>query len=105
MKRRSTLDKSSNNLFKNIEQLCTHDLLSYEQLSYDTILISIQSNIKLPLTINVIVHVDLSDRLMNKMILEFAASTQQLYPQILVYTFFRVLINARYSAKVNEWTL
>ncbi|CAF5114368.1 unnamed protein product, partial [Rotaria sp. Silwood1] len=50
-------------------------------------------------------HVDLSDRLMNKMILEFAASTQQLYPQILVYTFFRVLINARYSAKVNEWTL
>ncbi|CAF1318201.1 unnamed protein product, partial [Rotaria sordida] len=53
-------------------------------------------------------HIGLSDRLMNKMVLEFAASTQQLYPQILAYTVFavfRALINAHYSAKVNEWTL
>ncbi|CAF1522729.1 unnamed protein product, partial [Rotaria sp. Silwood1] len=53
-------------------------------------------------------HIGLSDRLMNKMVLEFAASTQPLYPQILAYTvfaLFRALINARYSAKVNEWTL
>ncbi|CAF5000331.1 unnamed protein product, partial [Rotaria sp. Silwood1] len=45
---------------------------------------------------------------MNKMVLEFVASTQKLYSQILAYTvfaFFCALINARYSAKVNEWTL
>ncbi|CAF5080915.1 unnamed protein product, partial [Rotaria sp. Silwood1] len=39
---------------------------------------------------------------MNKIVLEFAASTQQLYPQILEYTvfaaFFCTLINVRYSA-------
>ncbi|CAF3727158.1 unnamed protein product [Rotaria sp. Silwood1] len=42
------------------------------------------------------------------MVLEFAALTQQLYRQILAYTvfaFFRALINARYSVKINEWTL
>ncbi|CAF3963032.1 unnamed protein product [Rotaria sp. Silwood1] len=33
----STLDTSSNNLFTNIERLDTRDLLSYGQLSYDTI--------------------------------------------------------------------
>ncbi|CAF5154514.1 unnamed protein product [Rotaria sp. Silwood1] len=33
----STLDTSSNNLFTNIERLGTRDLLSYGQLSYDTI--------------------------------------------------------------------
>ncbi|CAF0974514.1 unnamed protein product [Rotaria sp. Silwood1] len=37
-------DTSSNNLFTNIEQLGTRDLLSYGQLSYDTILTSIQSS-------------------------------------------------------------
>jgi huntingtin len=53
-------------------------------------------------------HIGLSDRLMNKVVVEFAASTQQLYPQILAYivfAVFRALINAHYSAKVNEWTL
>ncbi|CAF5143128.1 unnamed protein product, partial [Rotaria sp. Silwood1] len=50
-------------------------------------------------------HISLSNRLMNKMVLEFVASTQKLYSQILAYTvfaFLRALINARYSAKVNE---
>lgn len=53
-------------------------------------------------------HTGLSDRLMNKIVVEFAASTQQLYPQILayiVYAVYRALINSHYSAKVNEWTL
>ncbi|CAF1400533.1 unnamed protein product [Rotaria sp. Silwood1] len=48
MQTRSTLDTSSNNLFTNIERLGTRDLLSYGQLSYDTILTSIQSNNTLP---------------------------------------------------------
>ncbi|CAF5121292.1 unnamed protein product [Rotaria sp. Silwood1] len=48
----STLDISSNNLFTNIERLDTRDLLSYGQLSYDTILTSIQSNNTLPLSVN-----------------------------------------------------
>ncbi|CAF1438044.1 unnamed protein product [Rotaria sp. Silwood1] len=38
-------DTSSNNLFTNIERLGTRDLLSYEQLSYDTILTSIQNDL------------------------------------------------------------
>ena len=45
---------------------------------------------------------------MNKIVVEFAASTQQLYPQILAYivfAVFRILISSYYSAKVNEWTL
>ncbi|CAF3598174.1 unnamed protein product [Adineta steineri] len=57
---------------------------------------------------SLLAHIGLSDRLMNKMVVEFAASTQQLYPQILAYTVFavfRALINAHYLAKVNEWTL
>ncbi|CAF0772812.1 unnamed protein product [Didymodactylos carnosus] len=52
-------------------------------------------------------HISLSDKLMNKIIAEYAA-TQQLYPQILAYvifTVFRSLINANYLSKVNEWTL
>ncbi|CAF1265402.1 unnamed protein product [Rotaria sp. Silwood1] len=53
MQTRSILDKSLNNFFQNIERLGTRDLLSYAQLSYDTILISIQNNTKLPLTVNV----------------------------------------------------
>ncbi|CAF1549388.1 unnamed protein product [Rotaria sp. Silwood1] len=53
MQTRSTLDTSSNNLFTNIERLGTRDLLSYGQLSYDTILTSIQSNNTLPLSVNV----------------------------------------------------
>ncbi|CAF1040913.1 unnamed protein product [Rotaria sp. Silwood1] len=53
MQRRSTLDKSSNNLFENIEQLGALDLFSCGQLSYDTILTSIQSNNTLPLPVNV----------------------------------------------------
>ena len=57
---------------------------------------------------SLLAHIGLSDRLMNKMVVEFAASTQQLYPQILAYivfAVFRALINSHYSAKVNEWTL
>ena len=49
----STIGISSNNLFTNIERLGTHDLLSYGQLSYDTILTSIQSNNASPLPVNV----------------------------------------------------
>ncbi|CAF1432458.1 unnamed protein product [Rotaria sp. Silwood1] len=52
MQTRPTLDTSSNNLFTNIERLGTRDLLSYGQLSNDTILTSIQSNNTLPLSIN-----------------------------------------------------
>jgi len=57
---------------------------------------------------SLLAHIGLSDRLMNKIVVEFAASTQQLYPQILAYivfAVFRALINSHYSAKVNEWTL
>ncbi len=49
----STLGINSNNLFTNIERLGTDDLLSYSQLSYDTILTSIQSNNASPLPVNV----------------------------------------------------
>ncbi|CAF1437542.1 unnamed protein product [Rotaria sp. Silwood1] len=52
MQTRSTLDTSSNNLFTNIERLGTRDLLFYGELSYDTILTSIQSNNTLPLSVN-----------------------------------------------------
>ncbi|CAF5027812.1 unnamed protein product [Rotaria sp. Silwood1] len=38
-------------------------------------------------------HIGLSVCLMNKMVLEFAALTQQLYPQILVYTVFAFFIS------------
>ncbi|CAF4977401.1 unnamed protein product [Rotaria sp. Silwood1] len=44
MQTRSILDTSLNNLFTNIERLGTRDLLFYEQLSYDTILTSIQND-------------------------------------------------------------
>ena len=57
---------------------------------------------------SLLAHHGLSDRLMNKMVGEFATSTQQLYPQILAYTVFavfRALLHAHYAAKVNEWTL
>ncbi|CAF1483858.1 unnamed protein product [Rotaria sp. Silwood1] len=57
MQTRSTLDISSNNLFTNIERLGTRDLLSYGQLSYDTILTSIQSNNTLPLSVNVQLYI------------------------------------------------
>ncbi|CAF3389200.1 unnamed protein product [Rotaria sp. Silwood1] len=42
---RDLLHTSSNNLFTNIERLGTRDLLSYGQLSYDTILTSIQNDL------------------------------------------------------------
>ena len=57
---------------------------------------------------SLLAHYGLSDRLMNKMVVEFAAFNQHLYPQILAYTIFAVfrgLIQANHSAKVNEWTL
>ncbi|CAF5154153.1 unnamed protein product [Rotaria sp. Silwood1] len=53
----STLDTSSKNLFTNIERLGTRDLLSYGQLSYDTILTSIQSNNTLPLSVLLILNI------------------------------------------------
>ena len=49
----STLGISSNHLFTNIERLGSHDSVSYGQLSYDTILTSIQSNNASPLPVNV----------------------------------------------------
>ncbi|CAF1403040.1 unnamed protein product, partial [Rotaria sp. Silwood1] len=57
MQTRPTLDTSSNNLFTNIERLGTRDLLSYGQLSNDTILTSIQSNNTLPLSVNVQLYI------------------------------------------------
>ena len=57
---------------------------------------------------SLLAHYGLSDRLMNKMVVEFAAFNQHLYPQILAYTIFAVfrgLIQANHSAKVNEWSL
>ncbi|CAF3113974.1 unnamed protein product, partial [Rotaria sp. Silwood2] len=38
MQTRSTLETSLNNLFINLERLAIRDLLSYGQISYDTIL-------------------------------------------------------------------
>ncbi len=49
----STLGISSNHLFTNIERLGSNDSISYGQLSYDTILTSIQSNNASPLPVNV----------------------------------------------------
>ncbi|CAF2849593.1 unnamed protein product [Rotaria sp. Silwood2] len=69
--RHSTLDTISNNLFTNIERLGTRDLLSYEQLSYDTILTSIQSNNTLPLSVN-----SLFDRLLSRHGLNLTSSLQ-----------------------------
>ena len=54
------------------------------------------------------VHHGISERIMNKIVAEFASSPQQLYPQILAYTMFAVfrgLIQAHHTNKVNEWTL
>ncbi|CAF1398423.1 unnamed protein product [Rotaria sp. Silwood1] len=180
MQTRSTLDTSSNKLFTNIERLGTHDLLSYGQFSYDTILTSIQSNNTLPLSINVhlyiyliyfillehttkeynelylrlielnyklitkthayasclfllendnltqkIISISLEkllivDNILIELVEELYTRTKQsstlpyealllLRPLSLLLAhisfFFRALINARYSAKVNEWTL
>ncbi len=54
----STLGISSNDIFTNIERLGTQDLLSYGQLSYDTILTSIQSNNASPLPANVSLYLN-----------------------------------------------
>ncbi|CAF4615186.1 unnamed protein product [Rotaria sp. Silwood1] len=43
--------------------------------------------------------------LMDKTVLEFATSTQQLQSQTRVYVVFRALISAHYSTKVNEWAI
>ncbi|CAF5155848.1 unnamed protein product, partial [Rotaria sp. Silwood1] len=76
--------------------------------SSDNILIALIAELyERPLSL-LLSHISLSDRLMNKMVLEFVASTQKLYPQILAYTvfaFFCALINTCYSAAVNGWTL
>lgn len=53
-------------------------------------------------------HHNLYSRLMNKIVIEFATSIHQLYPQVLAHTVFvvfRDLIAARNSREVNEWTL
>ncbi|CAF1395531.1 unnamed protein product [Rotaria sp. Silwood1] len=154
-------DTSSNNLFTNIERLDTRDLLSYGQLSYDTILTSIQSNNTVPLSVNVQLYIYLiyftlleqrtkeynelyihliernyklitkthayasclfllENNILIELVEELYARTKQsstlayealllLRPLSLLLAhisfFFRALINARYSAKVNEWTL
>ncbi|CAF1399652.1 unnamed protein product [Rotaria sordida] len=59
--------------------------------SSDSILIEpveeLCERIKQPSTLPLLLaHIGLSHRLMNKMILEFAASIQHLYPQIVAYT-------------------
>lgn len=50
---RARLEISSDEIFTNIERLGTRDQLFYGQLSYDTILASIQSNNASPLPVNV----------------------------------------------------
>ncbi|CAF4909101.1 unnamed protein product [Rotaria sp. Silwood1] len=45
------------------------------------------------------------DHLMDKTVLEFATSTQQLQSQTRVYVVFRALISAHYSTKVNQWVI
>ncbi|CAF4828413.1 unnamed protein product, partial [Rotaria sp. Silwood1] len=69
MQTRSTLETSSNNLFINLERLGTRDLLFYGQLSYDTILISIQSN-------NTLLMPSLFDRLFSRHGLDLTSSLQ-----------------------------
>ncbi|CAF4362624.1 unnamed protein product, partial [Rotaria sordida] len=65
--RLSIISSSDSILIEPVEELCEH--------------------IKQPSTLLLLLaHIDLSDRLMNKMILEFAASIQHLYPQIVAYT-------------------
>ncbi|CAF3886020.1 unnamed protein product [Rotaria sp. Silwood1] len=71
MQTRSTLETSSNNLFINLERLGTRDLLFYGQLSYDTILISIQSNNTLLMPVN-----SLFDRLFSRHGLDLTSSLQ-----------------------------
>ncbi|CAF1374949.1 unnamed protein product [Rotaria sp. Silwood1] len=116
MQTRSTLDTSSNNLFTNIERLGTRDLLFYGQLSYDTILTSIQKQTIIASSS----IISSSDNILIELVEELYTRTKQsstlpyealllLRPLSLLLAhisfFFRALINARYSAKVNEWTL
>jgi huntingtin len=96
----SIISSSDNILIELVGELYERTKQSYT-LPYEAILLLRP----LPLLLS---HIGLSDRLMNKIVVEFAASTQQLYPQILayiVYAVFRTLINSHHSAKVNEWTL
>ncbi|CAF1533736.1 unnamed protein product, partial [Rotaria sp. Silwood1] len=116
MQTRSILDTSSNNLFTNIERLGTRDLLSYGQLSYDTILTSVQKQT----IIDSSSIISSSDNILIELVEELYERTKQsstlayealllLRPLSLLFAhisfFFRALINARYSAKVKEWTL
>ncbi|CAF1367642.1 unnamed protein product [Rotaria sp. Silwood1] len=113
MKTRSILDTSSNNLFTNIERSGTRDLLSYGQFSYDTILTSIQKQTIIDSS-SIILS---SDNILIELVEELYPRTKQsstlpyealllLRPLSLLLArisfFFRALINARYSAKVNE---
>ncbi|CAF1362853.1 unnamed protein product [Rotaria sp. Silwood1] len=106
-------DTSSNNLFTNIERLGTCDLLSYGQLSYDTILTSIQKQT----IIDSSSIISSSDNILIELVEELYTRTKQsstlsyealllLRPLSLLLAhisfFFRALINARYSAKINE---
>ncbi|CAF4337213.1 unnamed protein product, partial [Rotaria sordida] len=65
--RLSITSSSDSIVIKPVEELCEH--------------------IKQPSTLPLLLaHIGLSDRLMNKMILEFAASIQHLYSKIVAYT-------------------
>ncbi|CAF2383135.1 unnamed protein product [Rotaria sp. Silwood2] len=79
MQIRSTLYTSSKNLFTNIKRLDTRDLLSYGQLSYDTILISIQTN-----------NLSLFDRLFSRHDLNLTLSLQiliEIYDRSFIYIY------------------
>ncbi|CAF1517980.1 unnamed protein product [Rotaria sp. Silwood1] len=93
MKTRSILDTSSNNLFTNIERLGTRDLLSYGQLSYDTILTSIQKQT----IIDSSSIISSSDNILIELVEELYARTKQ--SSTLPYEALLLL------PKVNEWTL
>ncbi|CAF5044269.1 unnamed protein product, partial [Rotaria sp. Silwood1] len=73
----------------------TRDLLSYAQLSYDTILISIQSNTKLPLTVN---------SLFSSHGLDLTSSLQILIDELYVRYLERLLIIGQYP-KNDVWRL
>lgn len=97
----STMNSSSDNIIIELVGEFYERIKQSHTLPYEAVLLL------RPLP-SLLAHHGLSDRLMNKMVVEFAAFNQHLYPQILAYTIFAVfrgLIQANHSAKVNEWTL
>ncbi|CAF1320799.1 unnamed protein product [Rotaria sp. Silwood1] len=93
MQTRSILDTSSSNLFTNIERLGRRDLLSYGQLSYDTILTSIQKQTIIASSS----IISSSDNILIELVEELYAHTKQ--SSTLAYEALLLL------PKVNEWTL